>query len=432
MIYPLRVLTALLLGALLGYVCQYSSIPLLHPIPALIQPLARLFINAILVCVIPLVTTSLIAGCASTNSSKLSRLAGRSLAIFLSYLAASAVFAGAIAFPLFHYLSRLLGHGSLVNATSSMPAVAAPTFSSFFIGLLPANIFKAAGDGALLPLVLFSIALGTSISYLPDPQRFLLSRFFRALADAFTILIGYILRAVPIGVFCLSVGLAANVGISSATWLAGYVAAMCFTTTIFVPVILYPSVAIFGSSSIPALIRASTTAHAIAFTSRSSLAALPATYEAAHDSLHLPEDVSAFFFPFASSIFHVGGCIQQIVGVCFLAGFYGVSLSSAQFAALALNAIAVSVTTPGIPGGAIIVMAPMLASAGIPVEGMAMLLAVDVVPDMFRTTLTVSCWLGAASLLKPRAEQAATDGAVEIIHSLQPISDVSDACEPDC
>jgi len=112
-----------------------------------------------------------------------------------------------------------------------------------------------------------------------------------------------------------------------------------------------------------------------------------------------------------------------------MAGFYGVSLSPAQFATLALNAIAVSMTTPGIPGGAIIVMAPMLASAGIPLEGMAMLLGVDTLPDMFRTTATVSCWVGAASLLNPREHSAAIDDASKVIHSDGPISDVR---EPNC
>ena len=98
-----------------------------------------------------------------------------------------------------------------------------------------------------------------------------------------------------------------------------------------------------------------------------------------------------------------------MVGVCFLAGFYGVSLTSAQFAALTLNAITVSMTAPGIPGGAIIVMAPLLNSVGIPPEGMAMLLAVDTLPDMFRTAATVSCWVGAASLFNPQSHSSAIE-----------------------
>lgn len=428
---PLRVFIALLLGAFVGYVCKRSSIPLLHEVPRLIEPFARLFINAILVCVIPLVTTSLIAGCASTNPAKLGRLAGRSLTVILCYLVAAAGFAGAIAFPLFRYLSHVIGRGFAGSGTpSSIPTAAVPTFGSFLVNLFPANIFKAAQDGALLPLVLFSVALGIAIAYLPESECDLLTRFFRALADAFTVLIGGILKTVPIGVFCLSVGLGASVGISGASWLVSYVAAMCFICATFVLIILYPTVAIFRSWSIPAFIRASAPALAIAFTSRSSLAALPATYKAAKDSsLDLPDDVSAFFFPFAASIFHVPSCMEQIVGVCFLAGFYGVHLSSAQFAVLALYAIAVSMSTPGIPGGGIIVMAPMLASAGIPLEGMAMLLAVDMLPDMFRTASTVACWLGAASLLKPRPQAAMSDNALEVIDRDHLISDVR---EPEC
>jgi Na+/H+-dicarboxylate symporter len=426
---PLRVLVGLLLGAFVGYVCRRSPFPLLHHIPTLIEPFARLFINALRVCVLPLVTTSLIAGCASTNAAKLGRLAGRSLTIMLLYLVASAVFAGGIAFPLFHSLSRVFGQGSLATATLSVPSAPAPTFDSFLEGLLPANIFKAAEDGALLPLVLFSVALGIAISHLSDSERVALTRLFRALADGFTILIGGILRTAPIGVFFLAVGLGADVGVGGASFLLSYVVAMCFISGTFILVILCPSIAIFSSLSIPAFIRASAPAQTIAFTSRSSLAALPATYKAARENLRLPEDVSAFFFPFAASIFHVGSCIQQLVGVCALAGFYGVSLSSTQFGVLILNAIAVSMTAPGIPGGSIIVMAPMLSSAGIPLGGMAMLLAVDTLPDMFRTTATVSCWVGAASLLTPRGPSTAIEGALEVIHADEPISGVR---EPDC
>src|ERR1700722_1590779 len=117
----------LLLGAFLGYICRRSPSPPLHHIPALVEPLSRLFINALRVCVLPLVTTSLIAGCASTNSAKLGRLAGRSLTIILLYLVASAVFAGGVAFPLFRYLSLVIGHGALAISTSPSTSGAPPT-----------------------------------------------------------------------------------------------------------------------------------------------------------------------------------------------------------------------------------------------------------------------------------------------------------------
>ncbi len=98
--------------------------------------------------------------------------------------------------------------------------------------------------------------------------------------------------------------------------------------------------------------------------------------------------------------------MAQMVGICFLASFYGVPLSWTQLVSIAVSAVAVSFTVPGIPGGAIIVMTPILASTGIPLAGMAMLLAVDTVPDMFRTMANVSGWLSAGAILSSRSDQA--------------------------
>jgi proton glutamate symport protein len=204
------------------------------------------------------------------------------------------------------------------------------------------------------------------------------------------------------------VGLASSVGLGGAGSLLGYVAVLSLVSGGFIVLVLYPSIAIFRSRGVRAFIRASAPAQAIAFSSRSSLAALPATYTAAHQGLGLPDDVTAFFFPFAASIFRVGGCMAQMVGVCFLASFYGVPLSVAQLAVLTISAVTISMTVPGIPGGAIIVMTPMLAAVGVPLEGMAMLLAVDTVPDMFRTAANVSAWLGAATMLRPQTKSLTT------------------------
>ena len=95
--------------------------------------------------------------------------------------------------------------------------------------------------------------------------------------------------------------------------------------------------------------------------------------------------------------------MAQVVGVCFLARFYQVPLSLGQLATIVLSAVAVSLTVPGVPGGAIIVMTPVLAALDIPVEGVAMLLAVDTLPDMFRTAANVTGWLAAGAILSPRS-----------------------------
>ena len=398
---PARIFLGLLLGAVLGHLCTRSHNPLLRGLPAALAPVGTLFLNAIRVCVLPLVVGGLVSGCAVTgNATRLGRLAARSLVLILCYLAAAAVFAGVLAFPLFRHL-----HASLLSpAPSSSPLTTADSalsggFAEWVTALIPANVFRAAADGALLPLITLSIAVGVTLSRMPRERQEPLLRWFQSVTEVFTRLIDVVLQTAPIGIFCLAVNLSAATGSEGLRSLLTYVVVLSLISGAFILLVLYPSVAIFAPISLPVFLRAAAPAQALAFTSRSSLAALPATYKAAQEGLGIPSSVSTFFFPFAASIFRVGGCIAQVVGVCFLAGFYNVSLSLNQLTILILSAVAVSLTVPGVPGGAILVMTPILASLNIPVAGVAMLLAVDTLPDMFRTTANVAGWLAAGTVL---------------------------------
>jgi Na+/H+-dicarboxylate symporter len=109
--------------------------------------------------------------------------------------------------------------------------------------------------------------------------------------------------------------------------------------------------------------------------------------------------VVAFVVPLAASMFRVGGAIAQVVAVLFVARLYGVDLAPAQVATILLTVIATSFTIPGIPAGAIIVMTPVLAAAGVPVEGIGVLMGVDTIPDMFRTLANVTGWFAAGGVL---------------------------------
>jgi proton glutamate symport protein len=410
---PIRILLGLFLGAAIGYFCTGSSSTLLSRVPSMLAPIGTLFINAIRVCVIPLVCSSLIVGCAaSRDAGRIGRLAGKSLALMVSYLFLSAAFAGALAFPIFHHFSGLIKNGAQQISRAPVPAAVQGGAVEWIGDLIPSNIFKTAADGALLPLIVFSIAFGITVSRMPSDRRVVLLQWFQALTDAFTRLIDAVLWAAPIGVFCLAANLAAAAGLGGAGALFGYVVTLSLVSGLFVIAVLYPSVAVFATIPFASFVRAAAPAQALAFTSRSSLAALPATYQAAQEGLGIPDDVSSFFFPFAASIFRVGGCMAQVVGICFLATFYGVSLSWTQLAMIIVSAVAVSLTVPGIPGGAIIVMTPILTSVGIPLAGMAMLLAVDTIPDMFRTLANVTGWLSTGVILSSGPLPAASSADV--------------------
>jgi Na+/H+-dicarboxylate symporter len=137
----------------------------------------------------------------------------------------------------------------------------------------------------------------------------------------------------------------------------------------------------------------------LAFSSRSSLACLPVMVEQARDTLKLPESVTALFLPVAAALFRAGSAIGTTIGALFLARLYDVPLSNTEVALVAVTAVLTMFGSPGVPSGAVIVIVPILVSAGVPVGGIGILLAVDTLPDMFRTTTNVTATMAGATVL---------------------------------
>jgi proton glutamate symport protein len=416
----LRVSIGLVAGLLLGLIISTSHAPWLMPVPAFFDAIGVVFVNAIRVAVIPLIVSSLIVGVAASgdDARKIGKLGGRALVLVLSILLAAAVFALAVASPLFARLNidksvvARLNESAAVRETAQ---VLPPSFAQWFTDLVPTNVFKAAADGALLPLIVVSVAFGLALIRVERQRRANVVQFFHGIADAFLVLVSYVVELAPVGVFALAVSLAARMGIGAAGALASYVAILSAVVAAFTVLILYPAAMLWGRVPLSRFAKAAAPAQAVAFASRSSLAALPAVYEGARAVLALPEDIYSFFLPLAASIFRVGGTMVQVVGVLFLAKLYGVVLNPWQLATVTVTAVATSLTVPGVPGGGIIVMAPVLTSVNLPAAGIGILLAVDTIPDMFRTAANVTGWLcagtilsrGAAARLKESVAQSA-------------------------
>lgn len=405
----LRVAIGLLAGLLVGVVISSSHSPWLLRIPGLLDPVGALFVNAIRLAVIPLVFSGLIVGIVRGESPReMSRLGRRTLSLILAMLFVASLFGLAIALPLFSFVNidknatAALSEGAGVQQASQ---VAYPSIGQWFSDLVPANIFKAAADGSLLPLIVAAIAFGLALTRVEQQRRATVIQFFQGIEEACLNLVGYVVKLAPIGVFALAVPLAARLGIATFGVLAWYIGIFALACTAFTLLILYPAALFLGRVPLARFTRAALPAQAVAFTSRSSLASLPAAYEGAQVGLGLPEEIQNLFLPIAASLFRVGGPIIQVIGVLFLARLYGVALDPTQLATVVVASVATSLTAPGIPGGSVIVMAPVLASAHIPVAGIGVLLALDAIPDMLRTTANVTGWLAVASILgrQPKA-----------------------------
>jgi Na+/H+-dicarboxylate symporter len=168
--------------------------------------------------------------------------------------------------------------------------------------------------------------------------------------------------------------------------------------SVVVTAALYLVAALSRVVSMGQFARAMLTPQIIGFTSRSSVAALPAMIEASEQQLKLPDEVTRAFLPFLVSIFRVAGSIVICVGAVFVAWLYGIPLHGNQLLTVGLLSMVLSFAVPGIPSGGIFVSAPVLAAVGLPVEAIGILLAVDPLSDMFRTVANVTAHLSLSTL----------------------------------
>jgi len=403
-----KVLLALVAGLGLGVGISVSESTALATLARWVEPLGTLFINAIRMTIIPLVVSSLIVGVSSAPDARtIGRLGGRALVFMLVSLAIACSLGVLAAGPAFSMLSIDPAASAALRASAAATAGdstrAMPTFGQWLVDLVPSNPIKAAADGAMLPLIIFSLAFGIALTRIEVQRRTAVVRVLEGILDTSITLVHWVLQLAPIGVFALAVPLAARLGISAAGALATYIGVVSVLSTVLIG-LLYPVAVIGGRVKLGTFARAILPAQAMAFSGRSSLASLPAMITATRDTLKLPPQIAGFLVPLLTATFRIGAGVGQTVPIVFIAHLYGIPLGPAQLATIAVTAIIVSFSVPGIPGGTIIAMVPVLMAAGLPIEGAGLMLGVDTIPDMFRTTANVTGDMTAAVVLGAREE----------------------------
>lgn len=406
----LKVLIALVLGLGAGLGASVAGPSIADPLATLLQPVGTIWVSAIRMAIIPLVVSSLLLGVGRAPDARtVGVLGARGLLMFLAMLTAAGLFSLAIApmvFSRFHVdtaAAEALRASAVATGQAAIEgAKSIPSLAQWFIDLVPVNPVKAAADGALLPLIVFSIALGAALTRIAADRREALLRVMDAVQEACLAVMRAVLVVAPVGVFALAFVLAAKIGFAAAGALATYIVLVCAVCIAFWLVVLYPAAVFGGGVKFMDFARAILPAQAVAFSSRSSLAAFPAMLAVAREKLGLSQPTIGFLLPLMVTIFRAGAVIAQVVGAIFIAKLYGIPLSPAQYATMTVTSIAASFSVPGIPGGGILMMVPVLLSVGLPAEGVGILLAVDTIPDMFRTATNVTADLAAAVILDRR------------------------------
>lgn len=408
----LAVLIALGLGIAAGLLAAEAA--RLWPLMAVhaIEPIGTLWVNAIRMTVVPLVFAILVTGIASADTKTLGRVGSGALALFVGLVAASAGLALVLAPPLLALLLPERGAVSAVELSAGSPGAPAelPSFADWVTSIVPANPVAAAADGAMLPLVVFTVLFALALRRVEGERGAIIVQFFDGLSEAMMVLVGWILAVAPIGVFCLVAPLAGRMGTDLGVALGGFLVVAC-GLVVLATLGLYPLAVVAGRVPLRRFAIACAPAQAVAFGTRSSLASLPLMLEEAERTLKLPVQVAGVVLPAAVSVFKFASPIARFAGALTIAYLYGVELGPAQTAALAGAIAVLSFYSPGIPSGGILVMAPVFVTFGIPVEGLGLLIALDLIADMFITVGNVTADMTVAAILGARATGRSPAGA---------------------
>jgi proton glutamate symport protein len=416
-----RMLVALIAGLVTGIVDDAAASALVR----VTDPVGSIWVNALRMTLIPLVVSLLIGVIASVpNARSTGRLGVRALVVFVIFLVATGVVSIVIGPALVAMLPIDAATTAALQttdaATIATNAARMPTIGQTLIDIVPSNPIRAAADGAMLPLVVFSIALGAAATRIPADERALLVQFFRSLSDAMLVIVGWVIAVAPIGVFALAVGLGARIGLTAVGVIGGYVVILS-GVVILATILMYGAAVFGGGVPLSRFARSVAPAQAVAFSARSSLAALPALVEGARRWLALPPVVTSFVLPLAVSTLRLSTPIMWSITFPFLAQLYGVELGYGHLALLVLNGILLSFSVPGLPSASLFLMAPFLTGLGIPVEALGIVLAADAIPDLFKGVLNVTGHMASATIVARHAPAEVVGEGPRLVTSVRSV-----------
>jgi proton glutamate symport protein len=395
-----RVLLGLALALAAGIGISYSSSGILTSIPTLIEPVGTLWVNAIRMTIVPLIVSLLITAIAGDRQSGLvASLGGSTIGLIVIMTVLASLFAALAAPPLLSLLELDPATSASLRDSSAaaVGAVELPPFRDWLVGLVPTNALMTAAEGEMLPLIIFTVLFSLALTRIEATRRESVLGFFTAVRDAMFVLIGWVMALAPIGVFALVLPLAATMG-ATAAGAFGYFLLITCSLILLSMLFLYPLAAIGGRVPLADFARAAAPAQAVGFGTRSSLASLPATI-AASDNLGISSRVSSLVLPLAVSLFKFATPIGRASGTYFIAHLYGIELGPGEIAIIAGAIGLLSFYAPGIPSGSLLIMAPLYTALNLPLEGIGILIALDLVVDMAITPTNVTANLTAAAIL---------------------------------
>ena len=355
----IKIFISLILAVIVGVIAGPDSVPF---IKWWIAPIGTMFINLIKMMIVPVVFTSLIVGMTSIgDTKKLGRIGVKTVAIYLVTTAIAIL----IGFAVAGFIHPGLGM-SLPTDAAEVKVKEAPSIMQVLVAMIPANPIASMAKADILPTIVFSLFIGVGIIQVGGQRAQTIINFFDACAEVCYKVIAMIMAFSPIGVFCLLLPVVAANG----------------------PSVLLPLLAVIACMAIGC--KGMSEAMLIAFSTCSSAGTLPVNMKNTQEKLGVSREVTSFVLPLGATINMDGTAVYMGICSLFIANVFGINLDFGQMAMIVLTGTLASIGTAGVPGAGLIMLAMVLQSVGLPLEGLALVAGIDRILDMFRTCLNIT------------------------------------------
>jgi Na+/H+-dicarboxylate symporter len=402
-----RILLSLVLGLLAGVVLAAWSPDAATRAVLVAEPIGNAWLSALQMTVIPLVTALLVTGVAQTaEAASAGRVAARAIALFVTGVFVTGTIAALVTPLLLQAFPVPAAAAASLRAalTGAVPVAPPPPLAEFFATLIPTNVVAAAANNAFLSLIIFFLAFAFAVTRIDPEGRARVVGFFAAIRDAMLVLVGWILVLAPVGVFALALVVGGRAGGAAFGALLHYILIVSCIGVVVIA-LAYVLALVGGRVSPARFARAIFPAQAVAASTQSSLATLPAMIAAA-DALRLPTSVSGVTLPVGVAMFRATQSAMNVAVALYVAAWFGVPVEPGNLAAAVAVGALVSLGSVSLPAQITYFasIAPVAVALGVPIAPLGLLIAVETIPDIFRTLGNVSMNLAATATVAARTK----------------------------
>lgn len=379
-------IAALLLGAVVGLLLNLFAPDVFDIVnPYVFVPLGQIFLALISMLVVPLVFLSLVLGVAGLGDpAKLGRIGVKTITYFLVTTTIAILIGLSLAAVI---QPGQAGEFDLEGA--SFEAGEAPPISDTLMNIIPKNPLAAMTEGNMLQIIVFAVFIGFALTALGEKTKGILNIVEQG-NEVMMYLVGIVMKFAPYGTFGLIATAVGTQGLSAMQAMGAYMLVI-LGALLAHSLFTYGGTVLFLAKKSPVwFFKEFFPAMTVAFSTSSSTGTLPISMEIAQKNLKIPKPISSFVQPLGATINMDGTAIMQGVATMFIAQAYGLDLTAGELVTVVLTAVLASIGTAGVPGVGLIMLAMVLTSVGLPVEGIGLIIGIDRLLDMSRTAVNIS------------------------------------------